>query len=340
MTLGCGDESPSGPAAPPSVPPAAGSGVAASDRDASLEAIDRWLQAGRPDLAESVARVLVERLPGDRHVRAALGRVLLARSGNLRDLAGPAAGAAIAAEATETLAIAVDLAPTRDATALEARRSLGLALEAADRLPEAIAVYRDGGDDPTCRLYLGLALLRSEATDEATAILDGLADDRPDDALVRAALAESRFRAGRLDEAIATADEAVRLDPESWPIRLRRASILRRSGDARAALESLLALDAEARRERAIVEETATAWLALGRPERAAETWADRARTESDDLAAALAAATAFERAGRSEDAEAWLSIAALAAPGDARVEDARREVESIRRERRDAPRP
>ena len=332
---GCGDDRTSETTAPSGDPPGTTSTVAASDRDASLEAIDRWLQAGRPDLAESIARVLVEQLPEVRHSQAALGRVLLARSGGLRDLAGPAAGAAVAAEAARVLSIAVSLAPSSDAAALQARRSLGLALEAADRLPAAIETYRAGGKDPTCRLYLGLALLRSEAVEEASGILEGLAADRPDDPLVRAALAEARFRGGRLPEAIAAADEAVRLDPESWPIRVRRAAILRRSGDPRAALETLLALDEAARGERAVVEETAAAWMAIDRPERAAETWATRARSTSEDLAAALSAATAFETAGRSEEAEAWMDIATLSAPDDPRIDTARAAIESIRTERR-----
>ncbi len=328
MLLGCEDPPPEPPASP--LPT-----VAAVDRDASLDAVDRWLQAGRPDLAEAVARTLVDRLPEDRHARAALGRTLLARSGELRDVAGESAGVAAASEAADELAIALELAEDRavdrDATALQARRSLGLALEAADRVDDAIMIYRGGGEDQTCRLYLGLALLRVDRTEEASTMLEALAADRPDDPLVRSALAEARHRSGRMEEALRIADDAVRLDPDSWAIRLRRASIMRRSGDARAALESLLALDEEVRSERAVVEETAAAWLALDRPERAAETWAGRARTEAADIEAALAAARAFELAGATDEAEAWLEIAALAAPGDRRVEDARAEIDAAR---------
>lgn len=323
------------PAPPPATPPA----VAAVDRDAALDSIDRWLQAGRPDLAEAVARTLVDRLPADRHARAALGRTLLARSGELRDLAGESAGMAMASEAARELEEALDLARSLDqsrgagddAAALQARRSLGLAQEAAGRIEDAIATYRGGIDDETCRLYLGLALLRVDRTEEASRILEDLSGDRPDDPLVRAALAEARFRSGRMEEAIGIADEAVRLDPDSWPIRLRRASILRRGGEARAALESLLALDEAVRRERAVVMETASCWLALDRPEQAAEVWARRARTEEADIDAALAAARAFEEAGAADEAEAWLEIAALAAPDDPRVERTRAEIDAAR---------
>ena len=337
---GCEGDAPAPPPATPSATPPA---VAAVDRDAALDSIDRWLQAGRPDLAEAVARTLVDRLPADRHARAALGRTLLARSGELRDLAGESAGVAMASEAARELEEALELAESfarpstrsggvgEDAAALQARRSLGLAQEASDRIEDAIATYRGGGEDETCRLYLGLALLRVDRTEEASRILEDLSGDRPDDPLVRAALAETRFRSGRIEEAIGIADEAVRLDPDSWAIRLRRASILRRGGEARAALESLLALDEAVRGERAVVMETASCWLALDRPERAAEVWARRARTEEADIDAALAAARAFEEAGATDEAEAWLEIAALAAPGDPRVERTRAEIDAAR---------
>jgi tetratricopeptide (TPR) repeat protein len=325
---GCGDSEPTaGDDAPRNAAPA----IDAADRDASLEAIDRWLQAGRPDNAESIARTLVDRLPSDRHAHAALGRVLLARSGELRELAGPRAGAAIAAEAAGSLQTALDLAPTNDAPAIEARRSLGLALESADRDADAIAVYRGDLDDPVCRLYLGLALLRTQALDEATEVLGELADDRPDDPLVRAAMAESLLQQGRGDAAVEAAAEAVRLDPESWPIRVRRASILRRTGDPRAAIESLIALDAESRENRAVIEEIAAGWAALDRPERVAEIWAERARTSEDDLDAALAAAVAYQTAGRGGEAETWIEIASLAAPDDPRIAEARRRIAALR---------
>ena len=52
--------------------------MSAADRDSSLDAIQRWLTAGRADNAIVVARTLAERLPDDPHVGLALGRTLLA----------------------------------------------------------------------------------------------------------------------------------------------------------------------------------------------------------------------------------------------------------------------
>ncbi len=335
--LGCGDDrdpaasdARSSSASPP-LPT-----INAADRDASLDAIDRWLQAGRPDNAASIARTLVDRLPADRHAQAALGRVLLARSGELRESVGPAAAASVAAEAADALRKAVDLAPAEDAPAVEARRSLGLALESAGRDSDAVSVYRDGADDPVCRLYLGLALLRLDAVDEAAEILEALAAARPDDSLVRAAVAEALLRQSRVELAIAAAAEAVRLDPTSWPIRVRRASILRRAGDPRAAIESLLALDDDSRGHRSVAEEIAAAYHALDRPARAAEIWAERARATPEDLDAALAAAVAFQTAGDDDRAETWLEIATLAAPNDPRVPETRRRIADLRATRTD----
>ncbi len=325
---GCGDPESSREQEPS---PATSVAIDAADRDASLEAIDRWLQAGRTDNAEAIARTLVGRLPNDRHAHAALGRVLLARSGELRELAGRQAGEVIAGEAAVALRRALDLAPSSDGPSIETRRSLGLALESAGRDDDAIAVYRGDPDDPVCRLYLGLALLRLDELLDATDVLTALAADRPDDPLVRAAMAETLLQQGRGDDAIEAAAEAVRLDPDSWPIRVRRASILRRSGDPRAAIESLLALDEEARANRAVIEEIANGYAALDRPERVAEIWASRARTAPEDLAAVLAAAEAYESAGRRSEAETWLDIARLAAPDDPRIEATRRRIAAAR---------
>ena len=140
----------------------------------------------------------------------------------------------------------------------------------------------------------------------------------------------------------AEASERRPIDPDALkegkaPVDLLNAPGLSRGVDAiieeirKREIEIALREQRIAERERAVVEETAAAWLALDRPERAAETWAGRARAEEADLAAALAAALAFERAGATDEAEAWLEITALAAPGDPRVDATRGEIDAAR---------
>ena len=315
MTSCGGDAEP----APPS--PTAGTALSAADRDASLNAIERWLAAGRADNAETVARSLAGRLPDDPVVDAALGRTLLMRSGEIREAFGEAAASAIAADA----AIALERAEDRGQVDAETRRNLGLALEGAGRLDDAIEAYRRVGPaDPVARLYLGLALLRADRPEQAAEILEPLARTRPDDAFVLAALAETGFRSGDIETAFEQLDAAIRLAPDEPGIRIRRAALLRRAGRFRLAVESLAALPPDVRERRDVVQELTAGWLALDRPGDAGDAWAARARRAPEDLPAAIEAARCFDLAGRPEDAEAWLRIAEDTAPGDPRVAEAR----------------
>lgn len=315
----CGDDT-----APSSPPTPAGTTISAADRDASLDAIERWLAAGRADNAETIARSLSSRLPDDPVVDAALGRALLLRSGEIREAFGETAAAAIAADAANALKRAEDGGRV-DA---ETRRNLGLALEGAGRLDAAIEAYRRAGsEDPIARLYLGLALLRADRPEAAAGILESLAITRPDDAFVLAALAETSFRSGDSETAFERLDAAVRLAPDEPGIRIRRAALLRRAGRVRLAVESLVALPPEVRERRDVVQELAAGWLALDRPGDAGDAWAARARRAPEDLPAAIEAARCFDAAGRVEDAEAWLRIAEDTAPGDPRVMEARVEL-------------
>ncbi|MDC0429091.1 tetratricopeptide repeat protein [Phycisphaerales bacterium] len=306
---------------PDSAPPME---ISASDRDASLDAIDRWLAAGRADNAESIARMLATRLPNDPMVAATLGQVLLMRSAELREIAGEAAASAISAEAAEMF-LAADQGGRRDAATL---RSLGVAQERSGRLDAAIETYRRAADeDALTRLYLGLALLQAEKGEESVQLLTALSTARPDDAFVRAALAEARFRTGDTPGAFNELDEAVRLAPDEIGIRLRRASLLRRTGNARMAIESLVAIPDSERNQRMVVEELAAGWRSIQRPAAAAEVWASRARSVPADVPAALMAAACFAEADRPSDAEAWLRIAEETSPGDASVAAERRRL-------------
>lgn len=321
VLAGC-DPPSSGPETPD---PGQRPSISATDRDASLDAIERWLAAGRADNAESIARMLAIRLPDDPMVAATLGQVLLMRSADLREIAGEAAASAISAEAAGMLLVAEQGGRTDPMTL----RSLGLALERSGQLDPAIEAYRRAaeGEDALARLYLGLALLQADRGHESVNLLKKLSTDRPDDAFVRAALAEARFRTGDTPGAFADLDEAVRLAPDELGIRLRRASLLRRTGNPRMAIESLVAIPEADRTRRMVVEELAASWDSIQRPASAAEVWASRARSVPADVPAALMAAACFAEAGRPADAEAWLRIAEETSPDDDAVAAARKRL-------------
>ena len=269
--------------------------------------------------------MLAIRLPDDPMVAATLGQVLLMRSADLREIAGEAAASAISAEAAGMLLVAEQGGRTDPMTL----RSLGLALERSGQLDPAIEAYRRAadGEDALARLYLGLALLQADRGHESVSLLKKLSTDRPDDAFVRAALAEARFRTGDTPGAFADLDEAVRLAPDELGIRLRRASLLRRTGNPRMAIESLVAIPEADRTRRMVVEELAASWDSIQRPASAAEVWASRARSVPADVPAALMAAACFAEAGRPADAEAWLRIAEETSPDDDAVAAARKRL-------------
>lgn len=337
MVTACGGDDPGSASDAPAA--SATFHMSAADRDSSLDAIQRWLTAGRADNAIAVARTLAERLPDDPHARLALGRTLLALGSEARidPGRGPTRARALSAEAVEALRPAYDAWRDGNPRAAEARRSLGLALEGDDRLEEAIEIYAEArlDEDPVSRFHLGLALLRAERADEADIVLSEVETVRPDDAFVVAARAEAARTLGRADEARALADTAVRLDGGSWPIRVQRASILRRIGDPKAAIESLLAMDDSSRLELPVLEEMTEGWLALGRPAAAADQWAELARARRDDpsasLGAAMRASMLYAKAGMDGESDTWIEIGRDLDPRDVRLESTERELESIR---------
>ena len=332
---GCGQSSDPGPAAAPA--------VSAADRDASLDAIERWLTAGQPESGEAIARVLLRRLPEDPHVRLALARTLIARAGRIQAALGPDAARPLAREAAEVLDPAIVSGDRTGVSVVAWNRTRGLALETAGLDAEAIATYRETADrDRVTALYLALALLRVEDTATALDLLEDLNRNGEPDPYVLAALSEAQFDPAAPAAARRTIAEAVRLDPDAWAIRLRQASIERRAGDPVRAIEMLSALDPNVRTERVVCVELARSWRDHGRPDRSAQVWATRATAHPDDLAAALEAASLFTDAGRIDDAEAWIRLVEDTAPDDDRLAAARRRLASeiARRNLEDARSP
>ena len=87
-----------------------------------------------------------------------------------------------------------------------------------------------------------LALMRSDAADEAIPVLQSLMARRPDVMLYHAALGQACLAAGRVDDARATLEEAMSLFPRSVPVTMHYAEALMRAGDPKRAHLVLLDL--------------------------------------------------------------------------------------------------
>jgi beta-barrel assembly-enhancing protease len=87
-----------------------------------------------------------------------------------------------------------------------------------------------------------LALMRSDAADQAIPILQDMLARRPDVTLYHAALGQAFLAAGRIDAARETLEKAMGLFPRSVPITMRYAETLMRDGDPKRAHVVLLDL--------------------------------------------------------------------------------------------------
>ena len=101
------------------------------------------------------------------------------------------------------------------------------------------------------------------------------------------------------------------------------------AGEPRAAVESLLALDAETLTQLAVVEELVAGWTALDSPVRAAETWPPSPAASGTSRSSPVRVWKPRTTLGGRDDADAWLTIAADTLPNDPRV------MRSPRRSRR-----
>jgi predicted Zn-dependent protease len=87
-----------------------------------------------------------------------------------------------------------------------------------------------------------LALMRSDAPEQAIPILQDMLARRPDVTLYHAALGQAYLAAGRIDAARATLEKAMGLFPRSVPVTMRYAETLMRDGDPKQAHIVLLDL--------------------------------------------------------------------------------------------------
>ncbi len=290
-----------GKSVPPPPPP-----PAISEVENALESIDEWLNAAQPQKAETIARAMVSNQPELAAGHNALGRVLLVKSGAAQANGMPDAANIIAEEAL----LAFQNAISKGITDPNTIRGAGIAAEQAGKLDVAIDLYRSASnEDDAAKLYLGLALLRNDDVLESRVILEELLSKRPNDPMLHASLAECYSQLGRNDDAFIKIEEAVRLAPDEPAFRIRRAHLLRISGQPMLAAETIMAMPEPFRTLEAATDELSAALVESGRPELAAAAWADHAQANPTSASAAIQTARAYRNAGMNAEANLWVEV-------------------------------
>lgn len=296
LALGCSDSS-----TPPAPKPAP-----QKDMEAALDSIEQWLKAAQPAKAEVVARALVQERPGFAPAHTALGRVLMVKIGAALAAENPQQAEIIALEALEQFQAAIELGESSP----EIIRSAGIAAEQAGQLDVAISLYKTAAaSDEATALYLCLALLRSDRPVEAQAIIEPLCAQRPSDPFLHATLAECLAAAGKNQAAIVSIQQAVRLAPDEPAFRIRRAAILRKSGQALLAAETLLALPEQLRTTLPATEELTAALSEINRLDQAAEVWATYARANPNSITGIVSTVDAYIDSGNFTEAQLWIDV-------------------------------
>ena len=308
---GCeGDSTPTQPPPP-----------AVSEVENALSSIDEWLNAAQPEKAEVIARAMVDSEPNMPSGYDALGRVLLVKSGAALANGMPDRAEDFAKEALDAFQNAI----SRGITTPQTIRGAGIAAEQAGNLPLAIELYRSAADtDDAAKLYLGLALLRKNNVSAALIILEELISQRPNDPMLYASLAECYSQLGRHEDALEYIEEAIRLAPDEPAFRIRRAHLLRTSGQPLLAAETILAMPDSFRTLEAATDELAAALEESGRPELAAAAWADHAQAYPSSISAAVTTARAYQRAEMHDEAQLWIDVVESLNPQHPELENLR----------------
>lgn len=284
-----------------------------------MASAQKALDDGRIADAVRLARYGAERSESPETLEL-LGRALLAEA----SVGPPARRAEARREAAAAYRRAAASAPQRAAL----QHAAALVLDTAGERHEAL-LYHDRAIDlepSSLQMRLHRANLRLRLGD-----LEGAEEDRtalvalaPGDAWTLALSAELALARGDVEAARHAAAAAQRVDADEPAFRVLLAKALRSSGAPADAIALLSALDLS-QRDAATTAELAASWLALERPDRAAEAWERFAGTRPDAIAPLLEAASIRFAAGDLARARAWLDRARLLDPADPSLADLER---------------
>ena len=282
--------------------------------DEGLLAIETWLEDGRPEEAERIARRLVELDPDSTDALEAHGRCLMIAAAMVRR-DGRGDGIKEEEEALERYRALIAFS---GATPLPAHlHAAGLAAQACGEFEEALALHVRADTleptNPQHAIFAGNIHSRLGAPAEARIWFTRATEIDPREPWGWAGLAECH----RQEDDWAPAIEAIRSARERSPLntgfRVAEARILRESGRPREAAMLLFAIPDAQRATPAITRELTSACTLIGEHRRAAEAWGELHRRQPDDHDSALSAAKAWLNAGEPEQALAWLNVAETA---------------------------
>jgi tetratricopeptide (TPR) repeat protein len=290
--------------------------------DEGLLAIETWLEDGRPEEAERIARRLVELNPNSIDALEAHGRCLVILAamerregrgdGLARDQEALRRYRAVIRESGETpLPAHLHAAGVAAQVAGEPEEALGYHVRADGREP----------DNPQHAIFSGNILAGLDRSEEAADWFTRATRIDSREPWGWAGLAEVHRQAEAWEEALVMIRKARSAAPGNSGFRVGEARILRESGRPEEAARLLFALQPEQRTTSAVTRELTASCTLLGAHRKAAEAWTALHLKEPDRFEPALEASSAWLDAGERELASSWLQTAELAGAPTERVE-------------------
>lgn len=297
--------------------------IAGEKIDASLSAIQQYLQSGELAKAEAIARTLIDRAPAEARAHEMFGQVLLAKAGASEQQGDAAAATDLKSQAWSSYKKATEL----DSSNPGLMHSAALVAMTAGAQNEALELFLKAesldASNPQYPLFAAQVLLQQKRLDEAEAALKRALSVAPDEPYVHASLAMVALERGRFDDAHKAIAIARSAEPDNVGFRAQQAKIYRRQERAREALELLIGLDETSRAQEAVTFEIAAAYESLGEPLKAAQAWAACATANHRAPTAYLAATRAgelFLKGGDRPNAAQWTSVAERLRPDASEV--------------------
>lgn len=313
---------------PESTTPVAGAPYDPVRFDEGLEAIESWLEEGRPVEAERIARRLARLDPDSLDALEAHARCLAILGAFER---GSVGDAQVEARRLETLeAYRRLIAAAGDRPVAMHLHAAGLAARSAGETEEALAYHSRAAEleptNPQHAIFAGNLHAGRGDVESARSWFTRATTIDPREPWGWAGLAEARRQAGERTAALEAIREARRRAPGDDGFRVAEARILREAGRPADSVRLLYAIAPEARATRAITTELTLACAAIGEHGRAAEAWAALHAREPEDHRAALETARAWLAAGEPARAASWLEVAEAAGADPAAIERIRTE--------------
>lgn len=283
---------------------ATGSPASEPTRAAILQTASTAVVEGRPERAVSMLETAASTWPRDQDIRLQLSQAYLSTKDYTKALAAQQA--------------AIDIGPALAPMHFEAGTIANAAKLPNDAIKHFTAAATIDPSDVRYPLYLGLIQAQLAQDAPASASLAKALRLDPDLAEAYGTLAEIALKTNNTDLARQHIDKALALRPASDVYRFINAKVYKRAGDAKAAANILLALDAAVRFQPAYLQLLAECFGMLQRPADAAAQYAAASDAKPADRDLAAKAAEWYERAGNPSAGVAYRARAergAIAAP-------------------------